>query len=275
MHFGSRRYLPTLAMLFAAILVAACASGPTAAPAPSPMSSPEACAANNGVWVAFTDIFPGATSDYDKRRFICNLRTTDAGRACTDRRQCAGPCLAPPGAKPGQEAVGTCSDHIQLVEGTRTITQGRVDFPFVSLEVTDDKRERLHELAENKARWGSYAVQSYVMTLSQSCFCFSVPAFGPNRIVVKNGRVVSVTYQGARSRGYQRGDWLTGDQSALRSTVEELFQSLEVAITRMTSNTDLRVQYDSHYGFPSYISFDRPDMEDEEYTLTLTDFHVK
>jgi hypothetical protein len=184
-------------------------------------------------------------------------------------------CLAPAGSTPGQEAVGTCSDHVFVAEETPTVTRGQVNFPMFSLEITDDKRRRLQELAENRAKWNASAVHSYSMTLAQSCFCFVAPATGPNRIVVDNGLVVRVTYRGETRQGYLRGGSLTRENFALRSTIDEMFEDLEVTISRMTSNAHLRVAYDDRYGFPTEIDFDRPDWYDEEYTLTVSDFALR
>jgi hypothetical protein len=54
-----------------------------------------------------------------------------------------------------------------------------------------------------------------------------------------------------------------------------MFEGLQTTITRMTSNTNLRVVYDSEYGFPSRIDFDRPDIEDEQYSLIVSNFRLR
>jgi hypothetical protein len=162
-----------------------------------------------------------------------------------------------------------------LVDGTRTVIGGRVDYPWFTLDMTDEKRRRLQELAMNRAKWNAYGALNYSMTLGQNCFMCLYGAAGPNRIVVKEGAIVSVRYQGESLNGPHRNQSLMRERSVLKTTIEEMFEGLQTTITRMTSNTNLRVVYDSEYGFPSRIDFDRPDIEDEQYSLIVSDFRLR
>lgn len=43
-----------------------------------------------------------------RRREVCNLPVPDAGKACTDSKDCGSACIAPETAAPGTTATGTC-----------------------------------------------------------------------------------------------------------------------------------------------------------------------
>ena len=42
----------------------------------------------------------------------CDLKTTDAGKVCSDSNECQGVCLAPSSAKPNSKSLGACSAHV-------------------------------------------------------------------------------------------------------------------------------------------------------------------
>lgn len=271
-----REYVRNFSFLIVvATLMTACASESLITRGESPMSSPEACAANDGVWIPVKDLYPDKELiEDDMRRFICRLRTHEEGRACTNDRQCRGGCLAPPGAVSGQEVVGTCSEFTWLVDGTRTMTDGKVRFPMVSPELTEDKISRLKKLAFNRDKWSAHAIRDYDMTLERSCHCLFGPYYGPNKVSVRDGEIFRVVYRGERRDGYKPGDRLT-NQKALENTVDGIFDDLEKSIRSMTSNTILLVEYDEQYGFPVIVDYDRPDIADEESKLTVVDFVPK
>lgn len=92
------------------------------------IQSSSACAAQGGEWASLAALFPNPDStEADRHDFICNTRTHDAGKACTDRiGQCEGLCLAPEGAKIGQAAVGQCSTYMIVPYGTLKVGNGKV-----------------------------------------------------------------------------------------------------------------------------------------------------
>ncbi len=56
--------------------------------------------------------------------YICDTRTTDAGKVCYDGKQCQGACLAPPQAAIGKHAEGTCSAYIMVPYDTWQVGDG-------------------------------------------------------------------------------------------------------------------------------------------------------
>lgn len=237
------------------------------------MSSPEACAAHDGEWIPFKELYPDKDLiEEDMRRYICNLRTYEGGKACTDDRQCRGYCIAPAEAESGQIVTGECSDYVQRVHGTLTVAEGRVTYPVVSSAMTDRKEAMLHKLVIARQLWTSLGIDNYEITIAdENCFCFYGPYYGPNRVIVRDGRVSRVVYRGERRDGFRRGDSLTREK-ALKYTVDEIFDRLERTIQQMTGNTMLQVEYHPEYGFATLIDFDRPDWEDEQSRLVVSNF---
>jgi hypothetical protein len=62
---------------------------------------------------------------------LCNLPTPDAGKPCTDARECASACVAPESAAPGSRAQGACYGRT-LLQGTclKQVRDGVVTAPL-------------------------------------------------------------------------------------------------------------------------------------------------
>lgn len=56
----------------------------------------------------------------------CFIRTKDAGKACTDKSDCEGGCLAPNGSKEGDNVIGQCSKSNWVIGCNATVEKGRV-----------------------------------------------------------------------------------------------------------------------------------------------------
>lgn len=257
------------------VLLSACATSSLDDSGDSPMSSAEACAASDGEWIPFKDLYPGKDLiEDDMRRFVCNLRTHEGGKACTDNRQCKGYCIAPAGAESGQEITGECSAYVQRVYGTLTVADGRVTYPVWSSVMTERKSAMLHRLEIARQQWSSLGIDDYEITVAdENCYCLYGPYYGPNRVIVRGGRISRVVYQGESRDGFGRGDSLTREE-ALKHTVDEIFDRLEWTIRHMTANTILDVEYDPKYGFPALVDFDRPDWDDEQSRLVVSNFQA-
>ncbi len=80
-----------------------------------------ACATKRGQW----DIIP----KFNNGDPICNLRTKDAGKICTDSDQCESYCKAAPGSQIGQEAKGTCYE-LRLAKCIQEVNSGKVGAPY-------------------------------------------------------------------------------------------------------------------------------------------------
>ena len=261
-----------LRILAIGLITASCSTAPPRQE-PSPMKNAELCVAHKGDWVPLRDLYPGKelNSD-DSRRYVCNIRTNDGGKACADDNECQGPCQAPADAVSGKPAIGSCSHHTWIVEGVRRIHNGVVDYPMFSEEMTDAKAARLQQLEANRAKWAAHRISNYKITLQDTdCYCLYGPYYGPIRITVRHGKIKRAIYLGEPRDGYRPGDSVT-ISTRLRSTIDELFDDLEHTIRYATENTDLKVDYDGEYGFPTLISYDRPDWEDEQSRLVVSDF---
>ncbi len=103
----------------------------------------------------------------------------------------------------------------------------------------------LERLAAARVRWQSAGIDDYRMRYTRSCFC---PGPGPVDIVVRDGRVVSITSvaTGQAVEGSPDGIW--GYPS-----VDELFVAIEQALRSADVAT---VGYDDELGYPTDASFD-------------------
>jgi hypothetical protein len=65
-----------------------------------------------------------------RQQELCNLPTPDAGKACTDAKECTAACIAPESAAVGSQAQGTCYGRALLL-GTclKQMRQGVVNPP--------------------------------------------------------------------------------------------------------------------------------------------------
>ena len=57
----------------------------------------------------------------------CIIKMIDAGRPCTSNEDCKGLCLASIDSKPGEKAVGECSQYNLVVGCHSTVSGGIVD----------------------------------------------------------------------------------------------------------------------------------------------------
>lgn len=114
----------SIIVILAALSVSACAHMQQTS---LPKTAAE-CAAVGGDWTSSITLYPQQElSTRDKNRYICNMRTPDAGRPCSDRiNQCQGLCVAPIGSVIGEPATGHCSANVLLPEGTLLIGSGVV-----------------------------------------------------------------------------------------------------------------------------------------------------
>ena len=115
------------------------------------------------------------------------------------------------------------------------------------------------ELGFEAEKWKSLGILDYDYTLQITCFCL-VEYTQPKRIVVRNNAVVSVEgvpYEEINDTSFR--------------TIDGFFEYIEEQ--RKLNPKVEEIEYDSKYGFPTYIFFDISEMiADEEVGYTLTDF---
>jgi|GEM_PF-2204066 len=255
--------------------VAAFGAVPSFAKTPIPSSEPM-CIAVGGNWVPFQSLYPDRElGEDDRRRFICRVPTSDVGKQCSDNSECQAHCLASVGAVPGEEAVGQCSAYGRIATTQRSVKDGRVDYPYQSLEMTSDKNKRLAELNANREKWQASGISNYEMIQTQQCYCSYPADFGPNRVKVQNGQVAEVIYVGQSWEEIPSGANLTGEQYRLAKTVDDIFDLLEERIRQLVGNEHLVIRYNEQYGFPEFIDYDRPDWADEEHRLQVVGFKLR
>ena len=78
------------------------------------------CLARGGSWTSLGLPMPGKPK-------TCDLKTTDAGKACTDSNQCEGVCLAPAEAVSGNRATGSCSAYLANFGNVLLVNDGIVE----------------------------------------------------------------------------------------------------------------------------------------------------
>jgi hypothetical protein len=57
-------------------------------------------------------------------------------------------------------------------------------------------------------------------------------------------------------------------------TIDDVFDTYEVVIRRLTANAIFAIDFDEYYGYPTRIYVDRPDRHDDESTFLISDFDV-
>jgi hypothetical protein len=77
------------------------------------------CNARGGNWTMLGLPYPGKPK-------ICDLKASDAGKACADSKHCQGICFASNDAKPGEKAVGQCSPYLSNFGNVLHVESGRV-----------------------------------------------------------------------------------------------------------------------------------------------------
>lgn len=105
-----------------ALAVSACADQKLVATVAKP-SIPQTeveCAARGGNWAVLGLPYPGKPK-------ICDLKTTDSGRVCSDSSECQGSCVAPEGVEGGLKTIGTCSAYMANFGNVRLVEHGKVE----------------------------------------------------------------------------------------------------------------------------------------------------
>jgi hypothetical protein len=111
------RYLSIFALL---MMMFGCAPRFAQVQTPSIPVTESECNAQGGNWTTLGLSYP------DKPR-ICDLKASDAGKACADSKHCQGICLASNDAKPGEKAVGQCSPYLSNFGNVVHVENGRAE----------------------------------------------------------------------------------------------------------------------------------------------------
>ena len=114
-------------------------------------------------------------------------------------------------------------------------------------------------LQEQEKKWKKQGITDYEFTSQISCFCQSDYTL-PKAIVVKNDEIQSINGVAYANLEYEN-----------HMTIDELFDYIE---DRQNKNPVIEnLEFDSVYGFPSYIYFDIIEMiADDEIGYTITNF---
>jgi hypothetical protein len=78
------------------------------------------CNAQGGNWTTLGLSYPGKPK-------ICDLKASDAGKACADSKHCQGICLAFKDAKLGEKVVGQCSPYLSNFGNVVHVENGRAE----------------------------------------------------------------------------------------------------------------------------------------------------
>ena len=111
----------------------------------------------------------------------------------------------------------------------------------------------------NEQKWKKQGITDYEFTSQISCFCQTDYTL-PKAIVVKNNQIQSVNGIAYADLEYE-----------IHMTFDEFFDYIE---DRQNQNPIIEnLEFDSIYGFPSYIYFDISEMiADDEIGYTITNF---
>ena len=114
-------------------------------------------------------------------------------------------------------------------------------------------------LQEQEKKWKKQGITDYEFTSQISCFCQSDYTL-PKAIVVKKDKIQSINGVAYANLEYEN-----------HMTIDELFDYIE---DRQNKNPVIEnLEFDSVYGFPSYIYFDISEMiADDEIGYTITNF---
>lgn len=114
-------------------------------------------------------------------------------------------------------------------------------------------------LQEQEKKWKKQGITDYEFTSQISCFCQSDYTL-PKAILVKNDEIQSINGIAYANLEYEN-----------HMTIDELFDYIE---DRQNKNPVIEnLEFDSVYGFPSYIYFDISEMiADDEIGYTITNF---
>lgn len=112
--------LRALVLVAIAPLFSACAWQGSAATKPAIPQTEAECGALGGNWTTLGLPYPGKPK-------TCDLKTTDAGKVCSDSRECQGSCIAPDDAASGLKAVGACSAYVSNFGNLKLVEHGKVE----------------------------------------------------------------------------------------------------------------------------------------------------
>jgi hypothetical protein len=104
------------------LVVSACAGQRLAANVAKP-SIPQTeaeCGARGGNWTVLGLSYPGKPK-------ICDLKTTDSGKICSDSSGCQGSCIAPDGIASGLKTMGKCSAYVSSFGNVKLVEHGKVE----------------------------------------------------------------------------------------------------------------------------------------------------
>tara|TARA_B100000767_G_scaffold242326_1_gene239323 strand:+ start:653 stop:1099 length:447 start_codon:yes stop_codon:yes gene_type:complete len=114
-------------------------------------------------------------------------------------------------------------------------------------------------LQEQEKKWKKQGIIDYEFTSQISCFCQSDYTL-PKAIAVKNDEIQSINGVAYANLEYEN-----------HMTIDELFDYIE---DHQNKNPVIEnLEFDSVYGFPSYIYFDISEViADDEISYTITNF---
>ena len=114
-------------------------------------------------------------------------------------------------------------------------------------------------LQEQEKKWKKQGIIDYEFTSQISCFCQSDYTL-PKAILVKNDEIQSINGVAYANLEYEN-----------HMTIDELFDYIE---DHQNKNPVIEnLEFDSVYGFPSYIYFDISEViADDEISYTITNF---
>lgn len=261
----------TLALFLGIACATNACTGNVTGYAPAFQNALDACPTELGEVTSKDPLWPNKHSSEEGGPYACNRKTNDGGAACSGDHECNGSCLAPEGSFPTKEIAGRCSNFRLREAGELIVDAGVVGYVTPLDVISETKRTRLERLSRNWNMWSLKGAVDYNLTLQQSCFCIYPAYYGPNRVYVRSGKVVSVIYRGKNGVSLKFGERLTR-RAALEGTIDEVFRGLGVTIMAASDEAHLEIAYDEHWGFPTSIQYDDPNADDEEYSLLVSDF---
>ena len=113
--------LRVLALSIVPLVVGACASSRSVATVakPSVPRTEAECVARGGTWTTLGIPYPGKPK-------VCDLKTTDSGKVCSDSSECEGLCVALDSIASGVKASGTCSAYVSNFGNVKLVEHGKV-----------------------------------------------------------------------------------------------------------------------------------------------------
>lgn len=122
------------------------------------------------------------------------------------------------------------------------------------------------EFSQNQKKWENANINHYRYELTVSCFCAFRDKM-PLTIEVQNGQAVSMTYVDGSAVS---ADEQTSMGFSQYATLDDLFKYTE---QRSKDAAEVKVTYDSTYGFPTEVSIDgNKQIADDELYLSVSGF---